>query len=336
MTFSIRPLTDLPELPLVQILEFLPGPDLARVSSACRWLRVLGHRDHLWKSLCLLDWPWFFYERTCELTLLPFIRERLRMRSSISPKVNGSAPPSRSMEEILETGVAASTEEDFSYTPVLDGDFGYMCLEKHCRKDNPYHPVLRLQSGISSGYRRAYYQIATGQYTGILQVLNSLIDRQMSAYMALATFDCKKLVFYVSYQLPALSDYRQGRTILLHPDSPQTSSLIDEIITFSEARKRLRRIPTDLIDSDPCYIPAIPPKQCLVLSYSINLGNSNTSLWRRVWLCRWSASRSMPCPFSTLEAQFSVLRMVNSVLDYSKLQGRSLKEAAIQACLYFV
>jgi hypothetical protein len=69
--------------------------------------------------------------------------------------------------------------------------------------------------------------------------------------MALATFDCKKLVFHVSYQLPALSEYRQGRTILLHPDSPQTRSFIDETISYSEARKRLRRIPNDLLDLDP-------------------------------------------------------------------------------------
>ncbi|KAI8927548.1 hypothetical protein BC831DRAFT_451846 [Entophlyctis helioformis] len=172
-------LTTLPSVPLQGILELLPPLALLRLSATCRQLRAAAVDELLWKELCLLHWPWFFYStRGCERTL----------NNSIEPSLTCSCwrlrpHGKRSVGSQIDAQLFAGN-------------------------GNPYQP-------LPSSYRRSYALIASGRWTGLIDVLDSLTDRPMSAFMALATYDPPSKSFCVSYNKDLIARYRRGERIQL-------------------------------------------------------------------------------------------------------------------------
>ena len=153
-------------------------------------------------------------------------------------------PPS-SLEEILIQATKKSISLDG--IPVCEGDLGARCRYHHGITDHEKHPLL---SSKEFKYRNAYLSILNGKWSGILQVLNSLANREMSAFNALATFDKKKRAFHLCYHPSILARYRRGEHILLNDKSDNHFvNIIDETISISE-RYRFRRLPEELISFD--------------------------------------------------------------------------------------
>jgi hypothetical protein len=249
----------LPDIPLMHIFQYLSAKDVARISATCATLQYHASRDLIWKQFCLLDWPWFFYLGTCEATLMPLVKRKSRPQNQ-----GNSSPPMVLFDNdgapILNVFAAVNQHFlHFEYTAVCDGDLGKRCSCPHTYKDNPFQPLLEVPIVASPKspttrkhiypYKNAYYKIANGEFSGLIQVINSLNERPLSAYTAVATFDHASEVFHLSYHPKLISLYRRGSPIILHPNS-EHSSFIEESISLSE-RHRLRRIPDDLLDFDP-------------------------------------------------------------------------------------
>ncbi|KAI9206675.1 uncharacterized protein BJ171DRAFT_17105 [Polychytrium aggregatum] len=110
---------------------------------------------------------------------------------------------------------------------------------------------------------RAFLVIASGQYSGLLHVLNSLSNRPMSAFLAVATYHWPSNSFCLCYAPSTISALRRGEKILLRPrpkdwvpSGPSTraptggdSRHTDEMIPVTE-RTRFRRVTEDLIEMD--------------------------------------------------------------------------------------
>ncbi|KAJ3216614.1 hypothetical protein HDU67_009221 [Dinochytrium kinnereticum] len=122
------------------------------------------------------------------------------------------------------------------------------------------------------------WPIASGNVSGLVHILSSLVDRQMSAFLALATYDPKSETFCLSYGAPVIARARRGEKLLLRPpkipinvnagegnderpggaestatspsDHP-TARLVDEQLSPVTERLRFRRVPEELIDIDP-------------------------------------------------------------------------------------
>ncbi|KAJ3299974.1 hypothetical protein HK104_005467 [Borealophlyctis nickersoniae] len=213
-------ITELPDIPLITITSFLSAISLAKWGATCSLLRNFATDERVWKEHALTDWPWFFWTGSCERTL-----------SALIP----SPSPSSKWKSTLE-----SRPDDLRDLGALrDGDLGETCLANHQPFRNPYHPLPK-------SYRTAYALIAGGKYVGLLNVLSSLRDRQMSAFTAVAQYDPPSRQFLLAYRPEATGRYRLGKYVDLRGEY---SDLVDERLPVSQ-RHRFRRIPEDLLDWD--------------------------------------------------------------------------------------
>lgn len=233
-------LSQLPMVPMDCIFNMLDAKSLAKCQRLNMKLSQYATDELIWKEHCLNDWPWFFWNGTCERTLStyvaaprlprrdrtpvspislthyvisPYNDEHLRVRTptsstfsdgnaQVSPTLDTSslsdrhAPISPTTPQPL--GLPTIGNLDKRYGPVCHLDLGVEC--KACQKQgqNPYFPLPK-------SWRNAYSLIASGRYTGMLQVLNSLQNRQMSAFTALATFDAKTKEFLLCYDANAIA-----------------------------------------------------------------------------------------------------------------------------------
>ncbi|KAI8906350.1 hypothetical protein EDD86DRAFT_59788 [Gorgonomyces haynaldii] len=204
------------------VCERLDALSLLKLSNTCKQLSAVCRQDIFWKELCLNDFPWFFWQGSCERTLLVYLKDG---RKPVEPTEPIHKPSVHNL--------------DWRLGPVYDGDLGVPCLGCRKKGKNPYHP-------LPDNWFQAYISIISGRYTGYLQVLNSLQDRHMSAFNALVNVDFKNRRYVVCYDARVISIYRQKRPINLleNPD------LIAESFPLIE-RTMFRRIPLDLLDWDP-------------------------------------------------------------------------------------
>ena len=113
------------------------------------------------------------------------------------------------------------------------------CRDCTSKKDHPYWPLGLL-------WKDRFSMIYGGKWTGLMHVLSTLRDRDMSAFLALATFDKKKKVFRLSYSFQMIARYRNGERILLD----ESSDMVDEELSL-DAFHRFRRIPLAILEEDP-------------------------------------------------------------------------------------
>jgi hypothetical protein len=233
MSSKVFTLIGLSELPLYEIISYLPGQSLLNLQRTCKRLRLLINDELIWKRRCLLDFPWFFWTGECEWTLSLYIGGPRMIQQEM---------------ELIETPPTVATLNDSRYGPVCDNDLGFKC-PGDCRaiRKNPYHP-------LPQSYQQSYQLIFSGQYTGYLQVLNSLTNREMSAFFALATFNHKNNTFALCYHEGVIARYRRGQSINLKAASQGMAGnnphWVDEEISL-DARVRFRRIPASLLEMDP-------------------------------------------------------------------------------------
>jgi hypothetical protein len=226
-------LDTLPTLVLSDILEYLPAADLFALRKSCKRFKKLVENEDLWKTRCLIDFPWFFWTGSCE--------------STISVYIGGPRPPSRNSTQ-TDTLPTLETLKDPQFGPAFDGDMGYRCPDD-CRqiRKNPYHP-------LPDSFLKAYVLIYYGAYTGYLQVLCSLTNREMSAFYALATYNRHDGTFALCYEESVIARYRRGNQITLKKatqlDPGVHDEWIDEVLPVA-SRVRFRRIPSLLLDADP-------------------------------------------------------------------------------------
>ncbi|KAI9004770.1 hypothetical protein BC832DRAFT_558187 [Gaertneriomyces semiglobifer] len=243
------PLLELPHIPLHIIIWNLPAPALAQLSATCKTLRELCTHERFWKRLCLKDWPWFFWTGTCEYW---------------DGAVDGleAADVRPNWDGLHEDEVGRHRTKK--------------CLGVHVPTRNPYHQ-------LPESFHQAYIKIALGRYTGILQAINSLTNRQMSAFTGLGTYDYQTSEMVISYRPGVISRYRRGDMILLrqrrqsdeywdmHEDAVTglrnaaesgedysnrmryryKPHYVDESFALPQERSRLRRIPETLLKYDP-------------------------------------------------------------------------------------
>jgi hypothetical protein len=123
---------DYPQVPLLNLLSFLDAKDLLKLMRACKMLNEVASYDLIWKEKCFMDFPWFFFNGTCEKTLIPCVNRSLRRQS---PK------KFQSFDDILIDAATKSVSLDG--IPVCEGDLGATCRDRHTIRDNPYHPLLK-------------------------------------------------------------------------------------------------------------------------------------------------------------------------------------------------
>ncbi|TPX66505.1 hypothetical protein SpCBS45565_g04419 [Spizellomyces sp. 'palustris'] len=213
----MQSLSDYPFPLLLLILEYLPAPSLALLSQTSHFFYRLASSQTYWKRLCLTDWPWFFYDGTCEHSI-PLL---------------GVPDP---VQCVVEGKERKSGDE-------------HVCTF-------PHKVLAHAQFFLPNDYKEAYRLIAGGRYSGCLQVLGSLVDRQMSAFVGIVTYDKRSQEFCISYNPLIISQWRRGRKIrLLDRPMEETEEFshlpefVDERIPISE-RHRFRRIPEDLLEWD--------------------------------------------------------------------------------------
>ncbi|KAL2914854.1 hypothetical protein HK105_205596 [Polyrhizophydium stewartii] len=254
-------LAGLPEVPLKRVLALLDPADVARVRGTCRRLAAAGADELLWRRFFERDWPWWYYSVGCENTgghtdptpqcscwLSESQRRGLRVLYS-ELRVGDLNPPSP--EVYREADVAVEPAE---------------AAPSYVGCGNPFHP-------LPSSFRAAYALVASGMWTGLVDVIDSLVDRQMSAFMALATFDPLTCSLCLSFNCSLMARYRRGEMVLLHTkefatklrvrrgmtpadaeayldaDNAAPHRLIEEVVPVAD-RLRLRRIPRQLLGRD--------------------------------------------------------------------------------------
>jgi hypothetical protein len=223
-------LTNLDSLALDEIISYLPGESLLQLKRTCSLFKKFIDDERIWKRVCLLEFPWFFWTGSCESTLAIY--------------VNGPRRLQEPMEFITDLPTIEKLK-DCRYGPVCDGDLGFQC-SNDCRavKQNPYHP-------LPPSFQKAFELIYSGRYTGYLQVLNSLNNREMSVFFALATYQRKTNKFALCYHEGVIARYRRGQVIRLSFETwGSNPNWVDEEISVQD-RVRFRRIPASLLEMDP-------------------------------------------------------------------------------------
>jgi hypothetical protein len=99
---------------------------------------------------------------------------------------------------------------------------------------------------MNCSWFQTYRSIVSGEYSGLIHVLNSLANREMSAFLAIATYSFSTKSYLVSYQPNYIARYRAGDMILIN----QNHEAFDEAIQRSDYL-RLRRVPAELMNEDP-------------------------------------------------------------------------------------
>jgi hypothetical protein len=253
---------DLPDLVRRQIADLLTAKSLARLSMTCKTLRETCLDESLWKRHCLDDFSWFFWTGSCERSLASLVNA-----PRLFKQCDGPLGP-----------YSLNALNDHRYGAVCDGDFGVSCPSSSCKvvARQSFNPLPRL-------YREAYVAIASGEWIGMLQVLNSMSDRQCSAFTALVQYNFKTLAFDICYNRDLIILYQNNKKISITQN-------IDETVRTSD-RHHFRRIPFNILNLDPRC-------QDFSLLYTTPLANDGRLLlkpgqeievqWRQDYTCAWS------------------------------------------------
>jgi hypothetical protein len=211
------------ELPFVLVLSicaYLEPYEIYKLASIDKKTQSGIFDEEFWKKMCLKYFPWFFWNGKCAGKYEPIFRNHLR-----------------------DNGIPTSPlKTPSSHTPItLKMKKEFICSSE-CSKTikNPYHP-------LPNSWRESFRLIYTGNYSGLMQIINSLEHREMSAFTALATYDYKTKSFAVCYRPSIISKYRRGELVFLNRQTPR--SWISEIINVDQ-RNRFRRIPAKMVSFD--------------------------------------------------------------------------------------
>ena len=222
----------LPSELLYKITEELDPASLLAFIQTCSKFRNVFKREYYWKLRCCRDFPWFFWHGHCEADEIPL---KLSVPDVDTVQVAGMID--------MDGPVSDSVMESRLYNFGPDST----CQSMDCKAiaENPYHK-------LPNSFRDSYFLIATGRYSGLLQVLDSLENRQLSAYTAVATFNLATQSFLVSYRNSHIGMYRRGVMIRLKAREMNVDrgDFCDEEISIHD-KGRLRRIPAPLLPFDP-------------------------------------------------------------------------------------
>lgn len=268
-------LFDLPDVLLYLVLRHLDPVSMKMCCQTCRLLREIGMNEHEWKRACLRDFWWCFWDGKCcgdannnnlyfqsvikrnSAALSHDIFQNAFVVDSLSPRVlakltqqkqqHSSNSPTSSLYSPMVTSPFSSSSplSPSSSTRRFDDD---ACPFPHRKTFNPYHP-------LHTNWYEAYWTIYYGKYTSYLQVLNSLENRELSAFFALGTFDHRLSRLVVSYSDSLIARYRQGENIVLKARDIDTDDNM-ELLCIGNDRHRIRRILEDMLEWAPPEIYA--------------------------------------------------------------------------------
>ncbi|KAI8894908.1 hypothetical protein BC833DRAFT_603156 [Globomyces pollinis-pini] len=227
-------LKDLNEEIIEMIIDLLPPKELLNFNQLNRYWNQFTNNEIYWKKLCLTQFPWLFWSGQCESTL-SFINNGPRLYQSKDKLTN---------QQINHRQIDANTTIqmliDSDYGPLCDKDLGKRC-GKECiqQGENPFHPLPK-------SWKSSLSKIFNGKYTGLIFVLDSLDNREMSACKTLVTYDKSTHSFHCCYETFQIYLYQQGQNISIST----TNELTNEVISLND-RTRFRRIPLDLLPTDP-------------------------------------------------------------------------------------
>ncbi|KAJ3306641.1 hypothetical protein HDU76_004795 [Blyttiomyces sp. JEL0837] len=227
-------LLDFPEIPRNLILNFLPAEDLLKLSRTSRLWHEIASDEFIWKRKCLCDWPWFFFDGTCEQTLI--YEDSVTQNSQQTPTI---PPPTPSESSYPSTPATPSNPPSQSETQQQQHQHRHrqnsQSTDQHPRptKCNYQHQSFPLGSlpisfPLPKSYKLAYALIASGQCSCLLHVISPLRDRQMSAFLALATYHPPTRSFALNYQPWIISRARRGERILVRPSWVKLAKVLEE------------------------------------------------------------------------------------------------------------
>ncbi|KAJ1550984.1 hypothetical protein HK096_003848, partial [Nowakowskiella sp. JEL0078] len=156
-------LLSLPDVPARLILNYLDPLSLVRLSKTNSFWPALVNDEYRWESLCMRDFPWFFWDGKCQVV------------AAYSPP---DPPP---FDTIIENPVPHKFHQIPVFDPHNDPAFK-KCTARHIRRmGHPYAPLPHL-------FRLAYWCIYSGKYAGFLQIL-SRQNYDMCACWGVAKYD---------------------------------------------------------------------------------------------------------------------------------------------------
>jgi hypothetical protein len=235
-------LTALPQECLGRIIEFMDPVALKSTSQTNRTLLEYCKKEQLWKRHCLSDFPFFFWDGQCEhiqSTVLAHLDERFELNYDELKKEDylDRMPDLELLAKCYRPSTPPVQPTASPTSPRATNISG--CIYPHRRMKNPYHP-------LPDNYYQAYWLIYNGRYTGYVQVLNSLQDRELSAFVALTAFDSAIEKLVVTYDEKLISRYRRGEMIRLSHDQ-----MVDFELFGLHERHRIRRVLEDVLDWAP-------------------------------------------------------------------------------------
>ncbi|KAJ3121983.1 hypothetical protein HK098_003243 [Nowakowskiella sp. JEL0407] len=173
----------LPEVPINLILAYLDSRSLVRLSETSTSWRDYCNYEGLWESLCLREFPLFFWTGTCQ-------------------DVDPYTPPNPPPLDVLITDTSSSSDKPtpphkFKAIPVFgqkeDPRFE-RCTLRHVRqKGHRFAP-------LPQRFRKAYGVIYSGKYAGYIQVLGQE-GFDMAARSAVAKYNKTTKKLDVQYKL---------------------------------------------------------------------------------------------------------------------------------------
>ena len=221
----LNTLAALPSELLYKVTEELNPKSLLNMIQTCSKIRLAFEKEYFWRLRCCRDFPWFFWHGHCETDQLP---PTLRVPNVNTVPVLG-----------LDDSPPCSPEVTLSRTEMFGDESSCTSLDCKVKMDNPYHK-------LPDSSRKAYFLLVSGKYSGILQVIDSLQNRQLSAYTAIATFDLKSESFLVSYSNSFIGMYRRGIMVTFEIEEGRH----DDQIFLNDIGK-LRRIPASMVAYSP-------------------------------------------------------------------------------------